>query len=112
MIYTLEASHKPSSRHHSILKYTKAPIGYIRNCYRESGKVKNQTIAKIHGLPLETLQSMKPAFDGKTIATSGISVPAGGSMARQLCFTAWQRQLASTRLCIPIANLGLASRWL
>jgi transposase len=53
------------------------PIGYIRNSYREDGKVKHQTISKIHGLSLDQLQNMKAAFDGKTIAREDVILTDG-----------------------------------
>ena len=53
------------------------PIGYIRNSYREDGKVKHQTISKIHGLSFEQLQNMKDAFDGKMIAHDDIKLTDG-----------------------------------
>jgi transposase len=53
------------------------PIGYIRNSYRENGKVCHQTISKIHGLSLSQLQNMKAAFDGKSIASDDIVITGG-----------------------------------
>ena len=53
------------------------PIGYIRNSYREDGKVMHQTVAKLHGIPLPQLQAMKIAFDGKSISVAGIAITDG-----------------------------------
>jgi hypothetical protein len=53
------------------------PIGYIRNSYREDGKVNHQTISKIHGLSLEQLKNMKAAFDGEMIACEDIKLTDG-----------------------------------
>ena len=68
---------KSSSLHFEINPSRNKPIGYIRNSYREDGKVKHQTISKIHGLPLEQLQNMKAAFDGRTISVDDIVVSDG-----------------------------------
>jgi hypothetical protein len=38
------------------------PIGYIRNTYREDGKIKHQTISKIHGVPIERLKKHESRF--------------------------------------------------
>jgi hypothetical protein len=55
----------------------KQPIGYIRNSYREDGKVKHQTISKIHGLTFEQLRAMKSAFDGETMKRDDVKVTDG-----------------------------------
>ena len=56
---------------------TTKPSGYIRNSYREDGKVRHQTIAKINGVPLAQLRSMKAAFDGKAISRDDILLTDG-----------------------------------
>ena len=53
------------------------PIGYIRNSYREYGKVRHQTVAKLHGIPLPQLQAMKSAFDGKSISVADVVITDG-----------------------------------
>ena len=53
------------------------PIGYIRNSYREDGKIKHQTISKIHGLSHQQLQNMKAAFDGTAIKRDDIKLSGG-----------------------------------
>jgi transposase len=68
---------KSKSLHFEINPSRNNPIGYIRNSYREDGKIKHQTISKIHGLTLEQLQNMKNAFDGKVIACSDITLTDG-----------------------------------
>jgi transposase len=55
----------------------KQPSAYIRNSFRENGKVKHQTVARINGLNLAQLKNMKAAFDGKTIALEDISLSDG-----------------------------------
>jgi transposase len=68
---------KSDKLHFEINPSRNKPIGYIRNSYRENGKVKHQTIAKINGIPLEQLQRMKAAFDGKTISDTDITITDG-----------------------------------
>ena len=68
---------KSDSLHFEINPSRNKPIGYIRNSYREDGKVKHQTISKIHGLSLSRLQAMKAAFDGKAIACEDIILSDG-----------------------------------
>jgi len=68
---------KSQSLHFEINLSRNKPIGYIRNSYREDGKVKHQTISKIHGLTLDLLQNMKAAFDGFTINHSDIKLHDG-----------------------------------
>jgi len=63
--------------HFEIITGSTKPSGYIRNSYRENGAVKHQTIAKINGLPLATLQNMKAAFDGKAIKADEIRISEG-----------------------------------
>jgi len=68
---------KSNSLHFEINPGRNKPIGYIRNSYREDGKIKHQTISKIHGLTLTQLQNMKAAFDGKFIASEDIVITDG-----------------------------------
>jgi transposase len=68
---------KSEKLHFEINHSRNKPIGYIRNSYREDGKVKHQTIAKINGIPLEQLQNMKNAFDGKSIDNTDIVITDG-----------------------------------
>jgi len=65
------------SLHFEINPSRNKPIGYIRNSYRKDGKVKHQTVAKIHGVSLGQLQNMKAAFDGKTIAIGELVLTEG-----------------------------------
>ena len=65
------------SLHFEIMKGSTKPSGYIRNSYRENGKVKHQTISRINGLSLEQLQNMKAAFNGKTIKFEDIVLSDG-----------------------------------
>ena len=65
------------SLHFEIMTGSTRPSGYIRNSYREDGKVKHQTIAKINGLSLEQLQNMKAAFDGDTIRRGDVKITDG-----------------------------------
>jgi len=53
------------------------PIGYIRNSYREDGKVKHQTVSKIHGLSLVQLKNMKAAFDGEAMSLKDLNITGG-----------------------------------
>ena len=68
---------KADSLHFEIMLGTTKPSGYIRNSYREDGKVKHQTLARINGVPLAQLQSMKAAFDGKVISREDITITDG-----------------------------------
>jgi len=68
---------KSDSLHFEIMLGTTKPSGYIRNSYRENGNVKHQTVAKINGVSLAQLQSMKAAFDGKAIACKDIVLTNG-----------------------------------
>ena len=68
---------KSGSVHFEIMPGTTKPSGYIRNSYREDGKVKHQTLARINGLPLAQLQRMKAAFDGKTVSCEDIVLTDG-----------------------------------
>ena len=56
---------KSDALYFEINKSRTKPIGYIRNSYRENGKVKHQTISKIHGLTMGQLINMKAAFKRK-----------------------------------------------
>ena len=68
---------RSNSLHFEIVKGTTKHSGYIRNSYREDGKVKHQTISKINGVSLEQLQNMKAAFDGNTIKLDDIKITGG-----------------------------------
>lgn len=68
---------KSDSLHFEIMKGTTKPSGYIRNSYREGGKVRHQTISRINGLSLEQLQNMKAAFDGETIKLGDVVISNG-----------------------------------
>lgn len=68
---------KPSALYFEIHKSRNRPIGYIRSSYREDGKVKHQTISKIHGLTMLQLTNMKAAFDGKAIKQDDIKFSLG-----------------------------------
>ena len=68
---------KSESLHFEIMKGTTKPSGYIRNSYRENGKVKHQTISRINGLPLAQLQVMKDAFDGNVVSAKSIVLSDG-----------------------------------
>lgn len=68
---------KSDKLHFEIITGSTKPSGYIRNSYRENGTVKHQTVAKLNGLPLETLQNMKAAFEGKTIRADDIKITDG-----------------------------------
>ena len=68
---------KSESLHFEINPSRYKLIGYIRNSYREDGKVKHQTISKIHGLSHEQLQNMKAAFDGAAIKHNDIKLSDG-----------------------------------
>ena len=65
------------SLHFEIMKGSTKPSGYIRNSYRENGKVKHQTISRINGLSLEQLQNIKAAFNGNTIKIEDIVLSDG-----------------------------------
>jgi len=65
------------SLHFEIMTGSTKPSGYIRNSYREGGKVKHQTIARINGLSLEQLQNMKAAFDGDIIKRGDVRITDG-----------------------------------
>ena len=68
---------KSNSLHFEIMYGTTKPSGYIRNSYREDGKVKHQTLSRINGLTLEQLLNMKAAFDGETIKRGDIKISGG-----------------------------------
>jgi hypothetical protein len=68
---------KSNSLHFEINKSSSKPSGYIRNSYRQDGKVKHQTIAKINGVTLEQLQSMKAGFEGNVIKLGDIKISDG-----------------------------------
>ena len=68
---------KSDKLHFEINAGRNKPIGYIRNSYRENGRVCHQTVAKIHNLSLEQLKNMKYAFDGKSTQISDIKISNG-----------------------------------
>ena len=68
---------KSTALHFEIMTGSTKPSGYIRNSYREGGTVKHQTIARINGLPIEQLENMKAAFEGKTVKTDDIKISEG-----------------------------------
>ena len=68
---------KSPTLHFEIMKGKKQPSGYIRNSYREDGKVKHQTIARINGLSLDQLLALKDAFDGNVIRREDIMISDG-----------------------------------
>ena len=68
---------KSDSLHFEINHSRYKPIAYIRNSYRENGKVKHQTVAKIHGLSFAQLQNMKAAFNGAAIKHDDIKLSGG-----------------------------------
>lgn len=68
---------KSQALHFQIVKGNTKPSGYIRNSYREDGKVKHQTISRINGLSLDQLLNLKAAFDGKTIRMDDITLTDG-----------------------------------
>jgi len=68
---------RSNSLHFEIVKGTTKHSGYIRNSYREDGKVKHQTISKISGVSLEQLKNMKAAFDGNAIKLDDIKITGG-----------------------------------
>ena len=68
---------KSGSLHFEIMMGTTKPSGYIRNSYRENGKVKHQTISRINGLCLAQLQNLKAAFDGNTIKRDDVKISHG-----------------------------------
>ena len=68
---------KSQALHFQIVKGNTKPSGYIRNSYREDGKVKHQTISRINGLSMDQLLNLKAAFDGKTIRMDDITLTDG-----------------------------------
>jgi transposase len=68
---------KSYSLHFEIMKGTTKPSAYIRNSYRENGKIKHQTVSRINGLSLEQLQNMKAAFDGETLKLGDMTISNG-----------------------------------
>jgi len=68
---------KSNSLHFEIMKGSTKPSAYIRNSFRENGKVKHQTISRINGLSLEQLLNMKAAFDGETIKLGDVIISNG-----------------------------------
>jgi len=68
---------KSDKLHFEINAGRNKPIGYIRNSYRENGKICHQTVAKIHNLSLDQLKNMKAAFDGKSTQISDIKISNG-----------------------------------
>jgi len=63
--------------HFEIITGNSKPSGYIRNSYRDNGKVKHQTLARLNGLSLQQLANMKAAFEGKTIKLDDIKISDG-----------------------------------
>ena len=86
---------KSSALYFEIHPSRSKPIGYIRNSYREDGKVRHQTVAKLHGIPLPQLQAMKTAFDGKSISVADIVITDGKEYG------------ASATLCALAKKIGL-----
>jgi hypothetical protein len=84
---------KSNALHFEINKSRNRPIGYIRNSYWENGKVKHQTISKIHGLPLATLQNMKAAFYGKVIKEGDIIFSDGREYGASCALSAFAKNI-------------------
>lgn len=68
---------KSNSLHFEIMPGSSKPSGYIRNSYREDGKIKHQTVSRINGLSLEQLKMMKAAFEGDVIDKRDIVLTGG-----------------------------------
>jgi transposase len=68
---------KSNSLHFEIMMGSTKPSAYIRNSFRENGKIKHQTISRINGLSLAQLQNMKAAFDGESIKLNDITISNG-----------------------------------
>jgi len=62
---------KKAATYFEVHTHSTRPCGYIRNSYRENGKVKHDTLARINGCTLEQLRNMKAVFDGKLIQNKG-----------------------------------------
>lgn len=65
---------KSAPFHFEIHTKSSKPSGYIRNSYRENGKVKHDTVGKINGCTIEQLRALKAAFDGKVFTEKDIFV--------------------------------------
>ena len=68
---------KSEALHFEIMPGKNQPSGYIRNSYREDGKIKHQTVSRINGLSMERLLAMKAAFDGDVIKRDDIIISEG-----------------------------------
>ena len=68
---------KSDSLHFEIMPGKKQPSGYIRNSYRENGKIMHQTVARINGLNMAQLRGMKAAFDGNSFTIDDITLSDG-----------------------------------
>ena len=89
---------KTNALHFEINKSRNRPIGYIRNSYWEDGKVKHQTISKIHGLSISTLQNMKAAFDGKVINEGDIKVFSGREYGASAALFAFSKKIGLDKI--------------
>jgi len=85
---------KSDKLHFEINPSRNKPIGYIRNSYREGGKVKHQTVGKINGVPLEKLQEMKAAFDGKPFSGDDIKISGGREYGASAALHALAKKIA------------------
>lgn len=68
---------KSNALHFEINNHGSKPSAYIRNSFREDGKVKHETISSINGCTYEQLTAMKAAFDGQTLKLSDIVLSGG-----------------------------------
>jgi len=69
--------HKSAALYFEIHRGSSKPCGYIRNSYRKDGKVCHDTLARINGIPLEKLQAMKDAFNGRSHSLQDIKLTDG-----------------------------------
>lgn len=69
--------HKSAPLYFEIHTSSTKLAGYIRNSYRENGKVCHDTISSIHGCSLDQLKRMKAAFDNTTFTGNDIKINSG-----------------------------------
>ena len=86
------------SLHFEIMTGNTKPSGYIRNSYRDGGKIKHQTIARINGLSLEQLQNMKAAFDGDSFKRGDVILSGGREYGASAMFFSLAKKIGLDKI--------------
>ena len=89
---------KSDALHFEIMKGKKQPSGYIRNSYREDGKVKHQTVGRINGLSMDQLLNLKAAFDGNVVRREDIKISEGREYGASALFFSLAKQIGLDKL--------------